>query len=80
MMDAIRTTDTVAIQVDEDGKFVVASWGEWEPTCDLRRVRPRRTTTQPDRLQQRFWRNGYSTAGHICDGQSEWRDVPLEII
>lgn len=67
------------IAVDEIGKQIVAEWTEWEPTCELRLVRIPRTTTYPDRLQQRFVRLGLGTAGHVATKEYRWQDVPIMV-
>jgi hypothetical protein len=51
----------------------------FEPTAELRYLRPPATTTKPDRLQQLWRRPRMDTWGHLAGWDEEWRDVPLVI-
>lgn len=71
---------TVAtIQVDANGRHVIASWLDWEPMPELRWVVPPYTTTKSPVLQQRWVRGGYNTAGQLADHEYEWRTVPTMV-
>lgn len=51
----------------------------FEPTAEMRYLRPPNTTTKPDRLQQLWRRPRMNTWGHLAGWDEEWRDVPLVI-
>lgn len=70
----------VTMQVDAEGRQVIARWNEWESTPELRFAVPPHTTTESPVLQQLWIRGGYNTAGHLAGHEYEWRSVPTEVV
>ena len=64
----MTATATAKLMVDAEGKRLVKSWLEWQPSCKLR------WTSRG--LEQEWSRFGADSIGAICTTEYEWRLVP----
>lgn len=70
-------TSISTLVCDKDGKLLTLSWGDWEPTCELRLFQSERDDAEPPVLQQLFRRTGISSIGHLNGAEQEWRSVEI---
>lgn len=70
------TTDTVIGVIKSTGHH----FGEWRPTAEIRWARPAKTTSRPDKLEQKWVRDRFNNWLGFLDGfEEEWREVQIAI-